>query len=198
VLRGSLILVIALMLVAEPASAQTPEAQATVTSMMGELDAAIAALDINDCNAACEAIASMKRAAERICDLEPGPRCDTARAKVEEARKKVRAACPTCEAATGKATTVTAEDKPKPRSPKKQEQKDNQPAPDVEDEHQREYETRPSEPSAPPPSAAPSDGGCAPCAVGSREPQSHASWLLLLGAAIAWRRRRCGMDGDSC
>jgi MYXO-CTERM domain-containing protein len=186
---------LALTLAAGPAWAQTPKPQGSsltelVDSMMGELDAKLDALDTNNCGAACEAIASMRRAAERICELEPGPRCDAARAKVEGARKKVLAACPSCAAASGKATTVTGEPEPKPKpSPaKKQEQKDAKPSLDLDNEQERA--TRPAEPSRPPP-AAPSDGGCAPCAVGtSSEPGARAAWLMLLGAVIAWRRRR--------
>jgi hypothetical protein len=55
-----------------------------------------------DCVIMCRALQSMARAAERICALTPGgdaaakKRCDDARAKVEEAKKKVLAACPGC------------------------------------------------------------------------------------------------------
>ena len=55
-----------------------------------------------DCVILCRALQSMARAAERICALTPGgdtaakARCDDARAKVEEAKKKVLAACPGC------------------------------------------------------------------------------------------------------
>src|SRR5207248_3954178 len=77
-----------------------------------------------DCVIMCRALQSMARAAERICALTPPVdeaakhRCDDARARVEEAKKKVLAACPGCtmvpsggvpdEAATGtKKPTVT-------------------------------------------------------------------------------------------
>jgi hypothetical protein len=55
-----------------------------------------------DCVIMCRALQSMARAAERICALTHGgdaaakKRCDDARAKVEEAKKKVLAACPGC------------------------------------------------------------------------------------------------------
>jgi hypothetical protein len=57
-----------------------------------------------DCVIMCRALQSMARAAERICALTPGgdaaakQRCEDARAKVEEAKKKVLAACPGCTA----------------------------------------------------------------------------------------------------
>jgi hypothetical protein len=38
----------------------------------------------------------MRRAAERICILEPGPRCDAARSKVHDAERRVAQACPEC------------------------------------------------------------------------------------------------------
>lgn len=55
-----------------------------------------AALSTADCSAACRALASIRRAADRICALEPGPRCTAAHAKAEEATRRVRDACPQC------------------------------------------------------------------------------------------------------
>jgi MYXO-CTERM domain-containing protein len=54
------------------------------------------ALSTSDCGTACRALSSMQRAAERICALAPGKSCDDARAKVEDARRRVKEQCPTC------------------------------------------------------------------------------------------------------
>lgn len=48
------------------------------------------------CDEACRALASMRRAADRLCAIEPGERCTRARARCEEAALKVREACPEC------------------------------------------------------------------------------------------------------
>lgn len=52
------------------------------------------------CDEACRALTSMRRAAEKLCALEPGPRCDHARARCREAAMQVRDACPDCATAT--------------------------------------------------------------------------------------------------
>jgi hypothetical protein len=55
-----------------------------------------AALSTSDCAVACRALASMQRAADRLCALAPGKPCDDARAKVVDATRRVREQCPTC------------------------------------------------------------------------------------------------------
>lgn len=50
------------------------------------------------CETACDALNAMRKAADRVCDLAPGERCDTARARVADAEKRVMEACPECEA----------------------------------------------------------------------------------------------------
>lgn len=52
----------------------------------------------DSCASACEALSAMKKAADRICELAPGERCDSARARVVAAEKRVMEACPGCEA----------------------------------------------------------------------------------------------------
>jgi hypothetical protein len=54
------------------------------------------ALSTSDCTTACQALGSLRRAAEKICALTPGPRCDAANARADEAAKRVREACPDC------------------------------------------------------------------------------------------------------
>jgi len=88
-----------------------------------------AALSTADCNAACRALGSIRRAADKICALEPGPRCDSAREKAADATRRVRDACPDCEiaraplptpaperaAARDERAVATAEPPPEPR-----------------------------------------------------------------------------------
>jgi hypothetical protein len=58
------------------------------------------ALSTNDCATACRALASLERAAKRVCDgaaqLGEGGRCGEATKRLREARGRVRAACTRC------------------------------------------------------------------------------------------------------
>ncbi len=67
-----------------------------VRTLEKQLDDEHAALSTSDCYVACRALTSIRRAVDKICALEPGPRCDSAREKAEDATKRVRAACPDC------------------------------------------------------------------------------------------------------
>lgn len=67
-----------------------------VTALETSLGDAREALAAQDCATACKALASIRRAADRICALEPGTRCDDARSKAEQARRQVADACPDC------------------------------------------------------------------------------------------------------
>jgi len=67
-----------------------------VRTLEKQLDDEHAALSTSDCYVACRALTSIRRAADKICALEPGPRCESAREKAEDATKRVRAACPDC------------------------------------------------------------------------------------------------------
>lgn len=51
----------------------------------------------DSCESACDALSAMRKAADRICELAPGERCDTARARVADAEKRVTEACSECE-----------------------------------------------------------------------------------------------------
>ena len=64
------------------------------------------ALSTSDCTSACRALASMERAANRLCVLDTGKVCDDARTKLEDARKRVRAACPMCVVDSPKGSTT--------------------------------------------------------------------------------------------
>ncbi|MDB4996451.1 MAG: hypothetical protein JWM74_3883 [Myxococcaceae bacterium] len=54
------------------------------------------ALSTADCSMACRALGSIRRVADRICALDPGEPCTSARTKAEDATRRVREACPDC------------------------------------------------------------------------------------------------------
>ena len=75
---------------AEPA-AERAEPASEMDTLEAELDSFAGRTDelASDCTAACEALASMQRAASRICELDSGPRCAAARDKVERTRRRL-------------------------------------------------------------------------------------------------------------
>ena len=73
-----------------------PAPRTTFARSSKQLDDEHAALSTSDCYVACRALTSIRRAADKICALEPGPRCDSAREKADDATRRVRAACPDC------------------------------------------------------------------------------------------------------
>jgi MYXO-CTERM domain-containing protein len=158
---------------------ELPTTVDALEALVGDLEGVVAGeLQTNDCVAACEALASMQRAADRLCELEPGPRCEDARADVDAARDRVSRACPDCVAARAK-------------EERRQEAADE---PDLL-EQERVDEDMASEPtSTVSPGAAPpaeeARGGCAACAVGSPRQDGSAALLAWLGLALAALRRR--------
>src|SRR5262245_19151256 len=77
---------------APPDAATAPDAATTMEQEVSELEAQIEREDVSlatgDCASACAALASMRRAAERLCALDPGPKCSAARANVEGAASR--------------------------------------------------------------------------------------------------------------
>lgn len=73
-----------------------------VESLLKQLSQEHSALSTQDCMTACKAYASIRRAADKICGLEPGPRCADARSKADDAQRRVQAACPDCQLAAAK------------------------------------------------------------------------------------------------
>ena len=71
-----------------------------LTTLEKNLASESAALSTSDCATACRALASIRRAADRICALDPGERCAAGRAKADDATRRVREACPECAIAT--------------------------------------------------------------------------------------------------
>lgn len=57
----------------------------------------------DSCSIACRALASMRRSADRVCELAPSaspdaPRCDDAKERLGRAERRVRERCPACAA----------------------------------------------------------------------------------------------------
>jgi len=150
-----------------------------IEQLEAELAEGLATLSTSDCVTACLALDSMIRAAERLCELDPGPRCDEAQRKVDEAARRVHEACPDCAASRdsedddGTKTVTRAQEGP-----------GEQPAQaGAADESAPAY--------APgPPAEDQGAAGCAACHVGYAHDATPAPWLLLLAAALASARRR--------
>jgi len=153
-------------------AAASAAAAEDVTTLETKLDRATTELATSDCTSACKALASIRRAADRICELEPGPRCDAAQSKAEDATKRVRDACPECAVAQLK---------------KKDEPRDERAMAD----------SVPSSPTAMAPPPSESRGGCRNCATtpGSSTPDAgdfavFALAALALGASRKKNRTR--------
>jgi len=138
-----------------------------VSALETQLNQETTTLSTSDCDSACRALRSIRRAADRICALEPGPRCDAARAKADDATKRVHDACPDCAI-------------PAPPSP-----------------HKDEAMTKGGSMSPPPPQNAPSEpqseraGGCRSCtSAGSQEVDLGLLGLGILGVLRVIRKRR--------
>lgn len=127
-----------------------------------------AALSTSDCSAACRALASIRRAADKICALEPGARCLAAHAKAEDATRRVREACPECAIAS-----ISPE--PAPQAPA------NMPAPTESTKSGTSSGV----------SAESRKGGCASCDAGGASPGDYtAGALAVLALARVLRRRK--------
>lgn len=120
-----------------------------------------AALSTQDCVTACKALASIRRAADKICELEPGPRCLDARARADDAQRRVQAACPDCQLAA--------------TPPKDEERRAAEPAPPSSDMGRTE--------------GTPRKGGCASCSTPGQRPTGDLG-LAILAAWLIMRRCR--------
>jgi hypothetical protein len=161
------------LLASSPAFAQGFPPKDEVTTLERNLASETATLSTSDCTTACRALASIRRAADKICELEPGDRCTAGRAKADEATRRVREACPECAIATAPTT-------PKP-SPEREERAMTKTAAD----------SAPTAASAPPSES--KRGGCAGCAttpVGPGDLTTAALAICALGFTLRRRRRR--------
>jgi hypothetical protein len=140
-----------------------------IEALQKEIDRDETELASKSCVDACRALTSMKNAAERLCAIDPGPKCEDARDRVARATERVRGACPECAAAT--LTTKPEAQQTTPPPP---------PAP------VRAGATAQSMPAQ----SAPRRGGCAGCAIEPSEgPLDPFALGLFVAAAVALRAR---------
>jgi hypothetical protein len=156
-------LVVFLALAIFPASAYAQSPEAGADELSAEIDGDYAQAQSNDCDTACRALDSMRRATDRLCVLDPGDRCARTRQKLADATARVRSACPGCAEPAGGTFSDESKAAGAPAPPT------NAPA---EETVQKK------------------SGGCAGCTLGGYTSGSAegAGWLLAL--ALAMRRLR--------
>ena len=140
-----------------------------------ELASELATLSAADCATACQSLESMMRAADRLCQLDPGPRCNEAQRTVDEAARRVRQACPECAAARNR------EDDDGTKTVTRAQETGQDGPTEVADE---------SAPAAGPPAEERGAAGCAACTIGQGGAAPWTPWLLPIGLALAAARRR--------
>jgi len=69
---------------------------ADVDAAQAEVDRDYTQALASDCGLACRALESMRHATERLCALDPGDRCASAKSKLADATTRVQKACPVC------------------------------------------------------------------------------------------------------
>jgi hypothetical protein len=162
-------------------SARAQSAKEDLTTLEKSLTEQHDALSTSDCATACRALASIRRAADKICALEPGDRCTAGRAKADDATRRVREACPECAIASAPPEAPRREDRAMTKgggSPKASEA------------------TGPGAEAAPVAQSAPPSeskrGGCAGCTTTRGGPGDLAGGVLAVAALalVVARRRR--------
>jgi hypothetical protein len=82
---------------AQPVYAEPPEVAQALLDFDNQLEALSTT---RACDEACRALESMKRTAQRICELvldaDPKERCRTARVRLEQASRDLTTRCPSC------------------------------------------------------------------------------------------------------
>jgi len=143
-----------------------------VDSVVAEIDRDLAQAQSADCDTACRALDSMRRATERLCAMDPGDRCARARQKLADATARVRSACPSCPQAAQQTLPESekAEEAPTPSGN----------AAVAEETVQKK------------------SGGCGACTLGSPQGDTHgAAWLLGLAFLMLRRGRATRRREDS-
>ncbi|MBS2016259.1 MAG: hypothetical protein JST00_25475 [Deltaproteobacteria bacterium] len=152
------------------ATAQPASPKEDIAALEKQLASEVTALSTSDCMAACRALASIRRAADKICGLDPGERCAAARAKADDASRRVRESCPDCAIASAPGASPPA---------------------DVKASEVRSKAT----PEAPSPTSAPPSeskrGGCAGCTT-TKATHGDVAGVALFSLVLArmLRRRR--------
>ena len=145
-----------------------------LTTLEKNLASESAALSTSDCATACRALASIRRAADRICALDPGERCAAGRAKADDATRRVREACPEC-------AIATAPPAPAPAPAPEQRAMTKGGGPVTADSVSVAASAPPSESKR---------GGCAGCATTPTTPGDLTTGALALAALAFTLRRR--------
>lgn len=159
------------------ANAQATSASSTeLTTLERDLAREADALSTSDCVVACRALASIRRAADRICALDPDARCTAARAKADEATERVRRACPQCAIEHAPTPTPAPMTKPAPPSEKS--------------EHLSKGGGDSTVTAASAPPSESKRGGCAGCALAASSPIEPRAAGLGLAAVVLLVLRR--------
>lgn len=172
--------VLALILLVIPATARAAprDRSSEIATLAHEVDEQVALTSSTDCAASCRALESMRRAADHLCAIEHGDRCEQARAKVRDAIDRVRVSCPGCPSSQPESAAVVPSPPPTPPTPPP-----TPPPPAQSGDLHAEARTVSAD--------SPKRGGCAGCATTSGEAPSGA--LALMGAialALVSRRKR--------
>jgi len=152
------------------AHAQLTDAGSNADALVTQIDQDWAQVQSNDCDTACRALDSMRRATERLCALDPGDRCARARQKLADATAHVRSACPSCPEATGRVLDESQKAEPAPAPASN--------ATVAEETVQKK------------------SGGCGGCAIGSARDAPGAAWLLGLALLMLRKGRRAARRRD--
>lgn len=176
-LCASVLLLLSFFLTPVVARAQAATAPSKeLTTLERDLGREVDALSTSDCAVACRALASIRRAADRICALDPDTRCAAARAKADEAAERVKRACPQC--------AIDPAPTPAPPAPAPM----AKPAPEREQAGKAGSAESVSTASAPP--AESKRGGCAGCAVVTSSPIDPRAAGLAVAAVVLLLLRR--------
>lgn len=164
-------------------SARAQAAKEDLTTLEKSLTEQHDALSTSDCATACRALASIRRAADKICALDPGDRCAAGRAKADDATRRVREACPECAIATA------------PSEPRREDRAMTKGGTSRKATEASEGTGASSPASTPTAQAAPPSeskrGGCAGCTTTRGAPGDLAGGALAVAAlALVVRRRR--------
>lgn len=157
--RTGAAVVVATMFVATNAFAERQGEE--IETLVKQLREEHATLSTQDCVTACKALASIRRASDRICALEPGPRCTDARTKADDAQRRVQAACPECQIAAA--------------PPRDDERRANEGPPPATRATTAAVDER--------------KGGCASCNTPGERPRGDFALVMLAALAIARRLR---------
>ena len=163
-------LIVASLVAATSSYARAQGAKDDLTTLEKNLAQEHDALSTSDCATACRALASIRRAADKICALDSGERCAAGRAKADDATRRVREACPECAIASAP---------PQPSPPKEERAMTKAGAAPANAEVT----------TAAPPSES-KRGGCAGCTTSTTAPGDLTLGALAFGALVLVMRRR--------